>query len=106
MLGFAARHGRWCLVGGLVAGLALPGLALALRPWLPQLVAGLLFVAALRIGPQASLGSLRDLRQTLATVLTYQLAAPLLALGLLSALGLAATPLLHRTATDDRGSGD
>lgn len=92
LLAFAGRHGRWCLVAGLVAGLTLPGLALALRPWLPELVAALLFVAALRIGPHATLGGLGDIGRTVRTVLTYQLAAPLLALAAVSAAGLAATP--------------
>lgn len=92
LLRFAAHHGRWCLVAGLVAGLTLPGLAETLRPWLPELVAGLLFVAALRIGPRATLGKLSEIGPTLRTVLLYQLAAPLLALAILWALGLAATP--------------
>ncbi|MEP0563014.1 MAG: hypothetical protein ABJC64_01350, partial [Paracoccaceae bacterium] len=59
---FAARHARWCLILGLIAGLALPGLAAILKPWLPHLVAGLLFLSALRIGPKAALGNLTDLR--------------------------------------------
>ncbi len=91
VLALAARHGRWCLVAGLLAGLSLPGLALALRPWLPHLVAGLLFVAALRIGPGATLGGLRALGHTLRTVAIYQLAAPLVALALVTALGLGQT---------------
>ncbi len=92
LLAFVARHGRWCLVAGLVAGLCLPGLALTLRPWLPVLVAGLLFVAALRIGPRETLGGLANMRRSLSAVMIYQLAAPLVALAVLLALGLAATP--------------
>ncbi|MEY8841691.1 hypothetical protein AB9K41_21905 [Cribrihabitans sp. XS_ASV171] len=91
LLALAARHGRWCLVAGLLAGLGLPGLALTLRPWLPELVAGLLFVAALRIGPGATLGGLRELGHTLRTVAIYQLVAPLVALALVTALGVAGT---------------
>ncbi len=91
-LTLAARHGRWLLVGGLVAGLALPGLALWLRPWLPHLVAGLLFTAALRIGPRAAMGGVSDIGHTLRTVAIYQLAAPLVALTILMALGWATQP--------------
>ena len=47
-LEWVARHGRWGLVLGLIAGLTLPTLAAAMRPWLPQMVAGLLFLTALR----------------------------------------------------------
>ena len=77
----------------MLAGLTLPGLAQTLRPWLPHLIATLLFVSALRIGPKAAVGSLSDIRQTVTLALTYQLAAPLLALALLAALGLADTPV-------------
>lgn len=91
-LALAARHGRWLLVAGLVAGLTLPGVAQALRPWLPHLVAGLLFTAALRIGPRAAMGGLSDIAHTLRTVAVYQLAAPLLALAALMAAGFADTP--------------
>lgn len=91
-LALAARHGRWALVAGLAAGLTLPGVAQALRPYLPELVSGLLFVAALRIGPWATLGGFKAIGYTLRTVALYQLAAPLLALGVVSVLGVASTP--------------
>lgn len=74
-----------------MAGLGLPALAEALRPWLPHLIAALLFVSAYRIGPRAALGSIGDLRRSLALVLVYQLAAPLLALAGLSLAGVADT---------------
>lgn len=90
---FAAQNGRWCLVGGLVAGVALPGLALAMRPTLPWLIALLLFISAFRIGPRDALGRMGDIRHTLALVAVYQLGAPLLALAFLSFLGLMSTPL-------------
>jgi len=86
-LRFIARHGRWSLIAGLVAGLALPGMAQWIKPWLPEMIAALLFVAAFRIGPRAALGNLRDLRHTLRIALIYQLAAPLLVLGLAAGLG-------------------
>lgn len=81
-LEFCARHGRWGLVVGLVCGLALPGLASAMRPWLPQMVAGLLFITAFRIGYRASVGQLTALPRVLAEVLVLQLCLPLLAFGL------------------------
>lgn len=92
LLAFAARHGRSALVLGLLAGLLLPGLAAALRPWLPQMVAGLLFLNAYRIGLPRAAGGLRDGLGTLSAVLLLQLALPLLALGAAALLGLAATP--------------
>lgn len=82
-----ARHGRWALILGLAAGLGLPGLASALRPWLPHLVALLLYLTALRIGPRAAFGRLAEARRTLGLVLLLQLALPLAALAGLVALG-------------------
>ncbi len=79
-------------MAGLLAGVTLPGLAQTLRPWLPELIALLLFVSALRIGPKAAVGSLGDIRQSVTLALIYQLAAPLLALALLTLAGLADTP--------------
>lgn len=90
-LRFIARHGRVCLVLGLVAGLALPDMAGALRPFLPELIAALLFLAAFRIGPARAVHGLSDIRTTVATVLVYQFAAPLIALGLAWALDLRET---------------
>lgn len=90
-LAFVARHGRWCLVLGLLAGLTLPAVANALRPWLPHLIAALLFVSAYRIGPRAAIGSLTDLRQATLRILVYQLAAPLLLIASLTAFGVLVT---------------
>ncbi len=92
LLGFIARHGRWSLVAGLLAGLALPGLAQTLRPYLPELVSVLLFVAALRIGPRATLGGFRAIGHTLRSVAIYQIVAPLLAIAALTGIGMANTP--------------
>ena len=61
---------------GLLAGLLLPDLALALRPHLPLLIATLLFVSALRIGPRAAYGGISDLGQSVWIVLLYQGIAP------------------------------
>ena len=87
LLGFIGRHGRWSLVAGLIGGLSLPGLALILKDWLPQLIAALLFVSAYRIGPQAVFGNIGDMRRTATHVLVLQLVAPLLAIAALSSAG-------------------
>ena len=60
-------------------------------PWLPHLIAALLFLNALRIGPAAALGSLREAGDGLRLILIYQLMAPLLVLGLLLVSGLVGT---------------
>lgn len=92
-LHLAARHARVCLIAGLLAGLLLPGLALILRGWLPEMVAAMLFCVAIRIGARAAVGSLRDIGQSLQLVLVFQAVLPLLALGGLAALGVASAPL-------------
>lgn len=71
--------------------MALPGLAADIFPYLPILVGSLLFVSAYRIGPVAAFGSLNALPETLRLVLIYQLVAPLVALAVVFALGLADT---------------
>ncbi|WP_227270769.1 hypothetical protein [Roseobacter weihaiensis] len=81
------------LIIGLVAGLALPGLAAALQPWLPQMIAVLLIITALRIGHQAARGALSDLRWGLGSVLVLQLALPLMLLGLCWGIGIAQSPV-------------
>ena len=91
-LRWIARHGRLALVAGLLAGLALPGLAQVLRDWLAPLVALLLFLTALRIGARAALGSLAQARGALGAVLALQLALPLAVAGAFAALGLLHTP--------------
>lgn len=64
-----------------------------LKPWLPELVAFLIFVAALRIGPRAALGGTRDIGPSLGMIAVYQLAMPLLAYGVVWVLGLWPHPL-------------
>ena len=85
-------HARLCLVIGLAGGLLLPGLAAAMVPWLPHMVAILLATTALRIGHGAALVALGDIRWGLAAVATLQMALPLLLWGLLSLAGLDQTP--------------
>jgi hypothetical protein len=91
-LGLAARHGRLLLILGLLAGALLPGLAQAMKPWLRELVALLLFLAALRVGPGRLAGSLQRTLPAVLTVLVYQLVLPLLAVGIAYAAGIATTP--------------
>lgn len=91
MLTLAARHGRWCLVLGLLAGLSLPGLAEAMRPHLPWMIAGLLFLAAFRIGPEAIWSGLRSDFGMLRLVLIYQIVAPLTVFGLAYVMGASGT---------------
>lgn len=87
-LGFFADQGRYVLIAGLLAGIAFPPLAIAMRPWLPVLIALVLFVAALRIGPQQALGGLSDLRVTLLVILTYQVVAPIFLYAIFSLFGI------------------
>ncbi len=93
LLGALARHGRFVLVAGLVAGLALPDIAMALRPWLGEMVLFLLFLNAFRVGWPNAVTGLNKLGQTLGVVLSYQLLWPILCLGVFAALGLGQTPV-------------
>jgi hypothetical protein len=88
----ASTHARACLLAGLAAGLLLPGLAQALVPWLPVMVAVLLTVTALRIGHEATLGAVSDLRWGVASVVVLQMLVPLAMLSLLTLAGLQDTP--------------
>ena len=58
-----------------------------MRPWIPQIVAAMLFFAALRIGPRQALGRLGDIGATLTAVLLGQVALPVLLALLFGALG-------------------
>lgn len=91
-LGATARHGRLFLVAGLAAGFLSPGLAAAIRPWLPELVALLLFLSAMRIGHAAALGGLSDLKVNMLAALLLQLGLPLLAISGFWALGVLGLP--------------
>lgn len=93
MLGLIARNGRVVLVAGLVAGLLMPQTAMALRPWLSEMVLALLFLTAFRVGLPAALSGAGQARETFAVVLAYQLALPLLCIGLFALFGLAGSPV-------------
>ena len=82
-----ARYGRSVLVAGLVAGVALPDLAFAMKGWIAELIAFLLFIAALRVGPRQAVGALADIRASFGLTLLYQLAFPVVAIVSFAALG-------------------
>jgi len=88
---FVATYGRYTLVAGLIAGFCLPGTAVVLKNFLPQLVALLLFLTAFRIGHQKVIFSFQRASQLLTTVLTLQLILPLLALGIFSYFGVSSS---------------
>ena len=81
MLSVAARFGPHTLVIGLIIGFTLPELAGFLLPYLPQMVAMLLFLAALQIAPRDIGGSLKDAPRTIGYIAALQLATPVLVLG-------------------------
>jgi len=83
-----ARHGRLVLVAGLICGVALPGLAQAMRPHLPWMVAVLLFFSAFRIGPSETLGQIRALWRPLRDVVALQLIMPVLGFALFTLAGV------------------
>jgi len=93
LLRIAARHGRWFLVLGLIAGLAFPAAALVLKEWLRSLIALLLFLAAFRIGPSAALGSIGAAGQSVLTVFILQVTIPLVFLAAVALTGWQAAPL-------------
>ncbi len=92
-LGLAARHGRLLLIAGLVAGITLPGAAIVMKAWLPELIAALLFIAALRIGPRQAVGAVRDLPVTAGLALLFQLAMPVAAILVMKAGGWLGGPI-------------
>ena len=93
-LRWLADRGPWVLVAGILAGVALPKVAAALVPYIPHMVAGLLFLAALRIGPACMRASLADWPRTLAVIAIFQLALPLILLGFFGLLGWLGSPFV------------
>lgn len=77
VLAAAARHGQWLLIVGLVLGVFAPGLARMITPWIGTMIASILFLAALRLGPRQALGVKRDLGQALLGVAALQLMLPI-----------------------------
>ena len=89
------RYAASVLAAGIFAGLLLPDLASAMRPWLPPVVAGLLFVGMLRIDFRALLQRLSRPSTVAALCAWFLLLAPLLVwaasllIGVAPALGAA-----------------
>ena len=88
-----ATHSRFLLIAGLLAGVGLPGVAAAMAPYLPQMVAFLLAITAFRIGARPAFGALRDLRWIVPAVLVLQMALPLGLAAIFAVLGLIDRPL-------------
>ncbi len=68
------------LAFGLVLGLLLPGPASSLKPYLPWLVIGLLYVSLLRMSVAGMLEAVRKVPRMVPAVLALQLAVPLVIL--------------------------
>lgn len=93
ILRWVADRGPLVLVVGIAAGLLLPSVAAVLVPYIPHMVAGLLFLSALRIGPVRMQASMRgNMRRTFGVLLVMQLAFPLALIGVLAALGSLGSP--------------
>ena len=88
-LAFVARRGRWVLPTGLAIGVAAPGLARAMEPLIVPILAALLFLAALRIGPGAVAAARVQLPRTLALTAALQVVPPLVAVALFTGFGVA-----------------
>jgi arsenite transporter len=93
LLRFFTRHGRLLLVAGLVAGAALPDLALALRPAIAPMIVFLLFLAVLRLGPEGLSAGLKGMHRAAGLSLILQLGLPLAAAFTFLALGWLSHPL-------------
>ncbi|MCR4267544.1 hypothetical protein [Nitratireductor sp. ZSWI3] len=78
ILGFAAGHARLFLIAGLAVGVAMPGAAQAAKPFIAEMIAALLFLSALRVGPKQLIGAVRDFRHALTACIAFQLVLPLL----------------------------
>ena len=76
-LRIAGRHGRLLLIVGLLAGIFLLEAARVVRPYVGELIAVLLFLSCLRIGPRQALGAAADIGVGLTATLALQLALPL-----------------------------
>ncbi|MHB2266532.1 hypothetical protein [Aliihoeflea sp. PC F10.4] len=93
VLEWIARNGRVMLIAGLVAGIALPGLAVVLRPWIAPMIVALLFLAVLRLGPDGLVAGFKGIHRAIGLALLFQLALPLAAAGIFTLAGILAHPL-------------
>lgn len=87
ILAAAARHGRLLLIAGLLVGIFVSPAAQAVRPFIGELIATLLFLACLRIGPRQALGATADIGIGLKATLILQLLLPIGVVVLLWAAG-------------------
>ncbi|MEP0520017.1 MAG: hypothetical protein ABJO09_01595 [Hyphomicrobiales bacterium] len=83
-----ARHAQWVLVGGLIAGIAFPAAAGVLRPYIPEMVALILFLSALRMELSALKVSRKQLAMDFLVILGLQLATPFAVYAILTALNV------------------
>lgn len=88
VLGWAARNGKLVLVAGLVTGIALPELGRAMVPVIPPLIVAMLFLAALRVGPEGARLDRGELPRLVIRIVLFQTAMPLLAIVGLWAFGV------------------
>ncbi|MFQ6547765.1 hypothetical protein AADZ90_007390 [Aestuariibius sp. 2305UL40-4] len=88
-----AGRGRWILIAGLAIGLASPAAAAAIQPHVGPLVIAVLFLAMLKIGPQAFRIGRRDMTRSLGITLVFQMALPCAAAVLFLMLGILDRPL-------------
>jgi len=93
LLTLCAQYSRPLLIVGLLAGVGLPGVAAAMQPWLPQMVAALLVITAFRIGHRAAFGALVDLRWSIPAVLVLQLVLPVVLVACFAAFGVLSSPM-------------
>lgn len=87
-LGWLARHGKLVLVAGLAVGIGLPDLAAAMMPVLAPLILVMLFLAALRVGPEAARLPPGEAGRLLRRILLFQTVMPLVAIAGLAAFGV------------------
>lgn len=88
-----AARGRWMLVAGLVVGIAAPEAGALVRPSVGTLVAVILFLAILRIGPAGLRPGRAALSEAVAAAVALQLVLPCAAALALLAGGLLSGPL-------------
>ncbi len=98
LLDYLARHARhvllWGLALGILGGLFAPQMALTLQWTVAPIVATLLFLAVLRLGPEGVRAGLHGWRQGLAVVLGLQLVVPVLVVLAARGWGLEGTLLV------------
>jgi hypothetical protein len=87
MFAAVARQGRLILLAGLLVGAGLPTLAQAMLPFVPALVACLLFLNAFRSGDRITASLSQRLRQDIPVILFLQLVLPLASVWVFSVFG-------------------